>query len=279
MSVRVTAVPWICLMVAVVFVPATRGDDSRQVSSVPDQLREALELDPFYAKHVSAGGLPVLSSAKVSDAALVEAAALINHMLDGREDIRQAMIERKVRFVVMAPDEMTTDVPEQRDMRPKAYWDARARGLGGQICSCGEENLLNLPGDRYSVENILIHEFSHTIHNFGLKSVDPEFDERLKKTFERSLAAGRWDKTYAATNHEEYFAEGVQDYFDCNATSPREGVHNDVNTRDELRAYDPELFALIDEVFRQNPWRYVRYDARQPASAESRAESAAPASP
>ena len=164
----------------------------------------------------------------------------------------------------MAPTEMTTDVPEQSHMDSE-YWDRRARGLGGRICSCGEENLLNLPGDRYANENILIHEFSHTIHNYGLKNVDPEFDDRLKEIYERSLAAGRWQDTYAATNREEFWAEGVQDYFDCNSTKANAGVHNDINTREELRAHDPELFALVDEVFRQNPWRYVRYDQREQA--------------
>ena len=173
------------------------------------------------------------------------------------------MIQRDVYFVVMAPDEMTTDVPEQRDMQPKDYWDRRARGLGGRVCSCGEENLLNLPGDRYPVENILIHEFSHTIHNYGLSSVDPNFDERLKSTTSRRWLMGSGKETYAASNREEYWAEGVQDYFDCNASSPREGVHNEVNTREELQKYDPRLFALIDEVFRATPWRYVRYDQRQ----------------
>jgi alpha-glucosidase len=276
---RIAIVFGYCVTAAVVFVSSASGEVGREVGDIPERLRASLKLDPFYAKYASAGGLPVLGSAKVSDAALDEAATLIDHMLAGRDDIRQAMIKRKVRFVVMAPDEMTTDGPEQRDMQPKEYWDARARGLGGRVCSCGEENLLNLPGDRYAVENILIHEFSHTIHNFGLKSVDPEFDDRLKQTFDKSLAVGRWEKTYAATNREEYFAEGVQDYFDCNATSPREGVHNDVNTRDELRAYDPDLYALIDEVFRQNPWRYVRYDARHPAATDKKAQDATATSP
>ena len=239
--------------------PAT---DNGQVRAVPPELRKSLKLDPFYAKFADANRLPVLSSAKVSDAGLVEAVYLIKQMLSKRDDIRQAMIERKVRFVVMAPDEMTTDVPEQRGMKPKDYWDRRARGLGGRVCSCGEENLLNLEGDRYRTENILIHEFSHTIHNFGLHTVDPTFDDRLKKTYEQALADGRWKKTYAATNYEEYWAEGVQDYFDCNSNAPCDGVHNDVDTREELRAYDPELFSLIDGVFRQTPWRYVRYDRR-----------------
>lgn len=284
MSCRSTALNWLILSVVAGSASVAVAANSAQVGPVTAELRDSLKLDPFYAKHLSAGGLPVLSSARVSDAALIEAAALIDRMLVNRDDVRQAMIEQDVRFVVMAPEEMTTDVPEQRDMKPKKYWDARARGLGGQICSCGEENLLNLPGDRYNVENILIHEFSHTIHNYGLKSVDPTFDDRLKQVFEKSREEGRWEKTYAATNREEYWAEGVQDYFDCNSTRANAGVHNDVNTRGELKAYDPNLFALIDEVFRQNPWRYVRYDERQKATGnESRGQGStievAPSSP
>jgi hypothetical protein len=252
--------------------PSATDIVSSNVGPVPQDLRDSLRLDPFYVKYITAGGLPVLSSAKVSNEGLVEAAYLINQMLNCRDDLRQTMVKQKVRFVVMAPDEMTTDVPEQRDMQPKDYWDRRARGLGGHVCSCGEENLLNLPGDRYAVENILIHEFSHTIHNYGLNSVDPTFDDRLKKAFELAIEEGSWKNTYAATNREEYWAEGVQDYFDCNATSPQEGVHNDVNTRDELQRYDPALYALIDEVFRQNPWRYVRYDERHNSAAKPKAD-------
>ena len=38
------------------------------------------------------------------------------------------------------------------------------------------------------------------------------------------------------------------------------------HTRLELAEYDPDLFKLIDEVFKQSPWRYERYDKRHPKS-------------
>jgi alpha-glucosidase len=238
-----------------------------KVTDVPEDLREAAKLDPFYKKYVSAGGLPVLSSDKVSDQALLEARYLIQQMLADREDILKALVKNKVRFVVMAPTEMTTDVPEQRDMKPKEYWDKRARGLGGPITSCGEENLLNLKGDRYHSENILIHEFSHAIHQEGLRTVDPKFDARLRQLYDKAMDNGLWKDTYAATNHKEYWAEGVQAYFDC-AAPPAKGVHNDCNTREKLKEYDAELFALIDEVFKESKFRYVRYDKRHPPEKE-----------
>ena len=48
-----------------------------------------------------------------------------------------------------------------------------------------------------------------------------------------------------------------------------------INTREELETYDPELFHLIDETFGKNPWRYVRYERRnaprkEPPPAETR---------
>jgi alpha-glucosidase len=235
-----------------------------QVSEVPEAVRERFRLDPFYKKYVATKGFPILSSEKVSDEALIEAADIVDHMLDGRDDVREAMIKNNVRLVVMAPTEMTTDVPEQRDMTPKDYWDRRARGLGGTkrkpVASCAMENLLNLKGDRYRNENILVHEFAHTIHITGLRDVDPTFNDRLREAYRNAMDKGLWKKTYAATDAGEYWAEGVQSYFDTNA--PPGGVHNDIDTREELANYDPELFKLIDEAFKGSKWRYVRYDKR-----------------
>src|SRR5438128_259405 len=155
------------------------------VAEVTPEVRDKFKLDPFYTKHLDLEGLPVLSSEKVSDKGLLEAAYLIRQMLAQRPDIFKEMVKNRCRFVVMAQTEMTTDVPEQRHLKndPKTNWDQRARGLGGKLSSCGEENLLNLKGDRYRQENILIHEFNHAIHQQGLRAVDPTFDARLREAF------------------------------------------------------------------------------------------------
>ena len=244
-----------------------------QVTAVPQELRDALKLAPFYTKYTDAGGLPVLSSEKVSDAALLEAVDIVNHMLDGRDDIRRAIIKNKVRLAVMAPDQQTTDIPEHSDLTPKEYWDRRARGLGATperpAVSCGEENLLNLKGDRYSKENVLVHEYGHVIHEMGLNSIDADFDGKLKACYDYAMEQGTWKDTYAATNHKEYWAEGVQAYFDC-AAPPEPGNHNDINTREKLEKSDPQLFHLIDDVFKKNTWRYERYDKRRAAGPDPR---------
>jgi len=218
-----------------------------QVTAPPSEMK----LPAFYEKYVSANGYPIVSSGKVNDYALKEAAFLADMMLAKRPDVRKAMIEGGSRLVVMAHDEFTTDVPEHSHMTPKDFWDARARGLGGSrkdpVCSCGEENLLGLKGDPYHAENILIHEFAHNIHLRGMVVVDVTFDDRLKSAYQRAMKARLWKTKYASTNHAEYFAEGVQSWFNNNR--PPDHDHNHVDTRKELIEYDPGLAELCEEVF------------------------------
>src|SRR5688572_20378204 len=123
------------------------------VEAVPASLRQSLNLAPFYQKYLDAGGLPVLGSSNVSDHALLEARWILLQMLAERPEILRVMGTNRARLVVMAYNEYTTDVPEHADRTPKVFWDRRARGLGGRVCSCAEENLLCFPGDPYSTEN------------------------------------------------------------------------------------------------------------------------------
>jgi len=239
----------------------TAGDPSAEAAALKVTAPPpSMNLPDFYKKYVSAGGYPIVGSEKVSDYALKEAAYLINMMLAKRSDVRQAMIESGSRVVVMAHNEYTTDVPEHAHLSPKDWWNVRARGLGGSqtdpVCSCGEENLLAYPGDPYSTECILIHEFAHNIHLRGLVRVDQTFDTRLKDTWQRALKRGLWAGTYASTNHHEYWAEGVQSWFNNNREPDHD--HNHVNTRKELREYDPALVKLCEEVFGDTELVYTK---------------------
>ncbi len=254
------------------FLPAITHSRASEMSVVitapPKDIRARLNLSPFYKKYLNAGGLPVVSSEKVSDFGLKEAAHIVQQMLAGRQDVLEAIAKQGVRLVVMSATEMTTDVPEHGDLKPKDYWDRRARGLGATTVrpavSCSEENLLEYEGDPYATENILVHEFGHVVHEFGMKAIDPTFDRRLKEAYEKALQGGLWKNTYAATNHHEYWAEGVQSWFDTNREN--DSVHNHVNTRAELKAYDAALAKLLNEVFGAPEWRYVRPSKRQPPS-------------
>jgi hypothetical protein len=221
-------------------------------------------LSPFYKKHVDLDGLPVVGSDKVSDAALIEAWRIGKEMLRNLPEARKAMIRLRVRIAIMAPTEQTLDIPEHSDLQrafPQTDWNKRARGLGATkarpAISAGEENLLGLENDRYKGESIFIHEFAHAIFEMGMVEVDSAWRGRLRECFEAAKKNGLWIKTYAAENLNEYWAEGVQSYFDSNRTAqPPNGVHNHVGTREALKAYDPRLFELIDKAFHTS-WRWT----------------------
>jgi len=65
---------------------------------------------------------------------------------------------------------------------------------------------------------------------------------------------------YAGVNRAEYWAEGVQDWFDTNRTMDHD--HNHIHTRDLLKSYDPELCKLLTDVLGDSPWRFVSPRAR-----------------
>jgi hypothetical protein len=90
--------------------------------------------------------------------------------------------------------------------------------------------------------------------------VDETFDGRVKQAYKNAMEKGLWKGKYASTNHHEYFAEGVQSWFDNNRENDHD--HNHVNTRAELLEYDPGLAALCEEVFGDTELKYTKPTTR-----------------
>ena len=226
-----------------------------QVTGIP----EGKNIPSFYQKYIETEGLYVTSSGKVSDEALLKACDIISLMLVKRPDVKAHMVKKGCHVMVIGKDEETCDLPEFAHIcnceDSIKYWNWRARGFGGApedefSSSCGEENLLALPQDKYVGENILIHEFAHLIHTVGIVGVEPDFNERLEALRQNAIRKGLWEKTYAVSNKEEYFAECVQSFFNCNRyAEPANGVHNWVNRRTKLKTYDPDMYRLLQEYF------------------------------
>lgn len=224
-----------------------------------------MDLDPFYAKYLDCDGIPVISSGRVDDRAFYRLRELLDKMLENRPDLRKTLVDAGFKYIIIAREEQVTDVPDYARMEPKEFWNRRARGFGGRTTSCGEENLLNLPEDRYADESIFIHELAHGLHSPGLRRCDPTFQQRLEALYEAAMARGLYKNDYASTNPAEYWAEAVQAFFDCDREN--NWNHNHINTRKELIAYDPDVAAFVREIFRitdENDWRYVPL-AKQPS--------------
>jgi alpha-glucosidase len=226
-----------------------------KVQSVP----ASLAISSFYKKYLDANGLPIVSSANVNDMALVQASEIVTLMLSKRPDIAKYMVDKGCRVMVIGANEQVCDLPEYYRLCNSpdsiAYWNKRARGFGGSpeddfSCSCGEENLLAFAGDRYVGENILVHEFAHIFHMVGAVGVNPNFDNELEALFQSAIQKGLWKNTYAITLKEEYFAEAVQSFFDCNRyAEPANGVHGNINRRAKLKVYDPEMYQFLLNYF------------------------------
>jgi hypothetical protein len=258
-----------------------RAQAPREQALVPDYVKasvvappESIQHDPFYKKYADALGIAILSSERVPDAALLVARDIVIHMLAKRPDLRREMVAKGMRVGVMAVTESTTDIPEHRDrkkpppgdprltpgekrgyetgtgiaaMSDKEYWDRRARGLGGNPTTCAEENLLGYAGTRYYGENIFVHEFSHAIMGVAIRTADADLFANIQAAYKAAMANGLYKGHHAETNANEYWAEGTQWWFWSNYEW-FDGKTR-LQTPDDLWAYDPTLYTLLDRVY------------------------------
>lgn len=268
------------LLIFTCFNAAAQGDPA-QTSLLPGDYKQAmvtappagLKLDTFYKKFADAYGIPIVSSEKVSGDALLMARDIVNYMLVKRPDIRAALMGQSARVLIMAQTEMETDLPERRHwkkpaksdprltpgereaydqpggiagMSDREYWNNRARGMGGTVTSCAEENLLGYPGTRYYGENILVHEFSHNIMG-AMRQADTALYSEIGQAYEAAKAKGLYKGQYAINTVAEYWAEGSQWWFWSNY----EFYDGDtrVQSPDDLKKYDPALYKILEQVY------------------------------
>jgi len=237
---------------------------------------DSLKLDRFYQKYSNADGIPVVSSTKVPNAAILVACDIINYMLIKRPDLRAELIRRKSRVLVMAETEMETDLPERRDwkkperydgrltpferenydkpfgigsMSDKQYWNQRARGMGGNEVSCGEENLLGYASTKYYGENILVHEFSHNIMS-AIETADISLYDEILKAYQTAKTKGLYKDQYAINTVAEYWAEGSQWWFWSNIEF-YDGQKR-VQSPLDLKEYDPVLYQIFEKVYKDH---------------------------
>lgn len=227
------------------------------VHAAPDVQETTPPIHGFFAKYVDCDGIPVRSSAAVKERALQLACDKVTLMLKDIPSVKDTLMRRGAELHIIGRNEQTSDLPEFRDQRGRVYVDnrgqattidIRTRGKGGLFASCGEENLLHLPNDRYRGGlDICVHEFSHTIMDYGF---GPQQRQRIKEQYARAWRKA-WAKAYAAMNPAEYWAELSMWYFGAhgdrrmNGTPPGDGPEG-------LRAYDPDGYFLLDQLYRGN---------------------------
>ena len=218
---------------------------------------KSMHLDKFYKKYVDVNGIPIVTSWRVPDSCIVAAHHTLYAMTSMlKPEVLEAMKKHGTRVAIMARYEGETDIPEHHFMinDTTVNMDVRARGMEGTmevpVTTCAEENILAYQIDKYHAEDILIHEFAHSIHLIGIYQVDPTINEKLDSLLAKAKARGIYANTYRLDNGMEYFAEAVQDWFNVNAEVQRaDGKHNWINTREELQAMDPDMYHLLAQYF------------------------------
>lgn len=208
----------------------------------------------FYVKYQDCEGIAIRSSAVVDDRALHVAAQKINRMLAHIPEARHNLVQWGAELHIIGKNQQTSDLPEFRGIKGTSYIDngqstdidIRTRGMGGIYTSCGEENLLNLPGDRYAGgSDICMHEFAHNIMYFGL---DDKLRDLIEKQYQSVLKKGLWPGAYAASNVGEYWAELSMWYFGAHGEYLR-GTKLPTAGAAGLKAYDPQGYALLDAIY------------------------------
>ena len=230
-----------------------------------------LAADRFCRKHVDAAGIPILSSARVPDAALFAARDMVRGMLAHRPDLAAWLVSNDYRIALISRDEALLDLPENANWTKPArddprltrcelkhyderigsktdreYWDERARGIGGERMVGSEEDVLGLPISRYWGETIFVHEFAHNVL-FAIEGADPDLYERVTEAYANALANDLWFEEYTTTTMQEYWAEGTQFWFNSNRLQAFDG-RRILNARD-LADYDPQLYAVLAEAY------------------------------
>ncbi|MBN1507848.1 MAG: hypothetical protein JW955_13440 [Sedimentisphaerales bacterium] len=243
-------------------------------------------IDPYYTKFTWAREFTVLGRG-ASDGALLKANDTIRKMFAYRHDILKALIADGVRLIVLGPEDRLADLPELKGATTKDM-DLLARFLDyspqTKLIVIAQENVLANSSNPYATESQIVRAFAKAMyHVTGMRPVDPNwekrgrdvqqyelrvqrmdirFDERLKTLYDGAMNKGLWQGTAAIQDRVEYWAQGVLAYFDAVGTgmTPTDAEHP-IATREDLRQYDPDLFALVDETMAYKgkvDWRYHR---------------------
>ncbi len=230
------------------FTPPGRAAPDPLKSTKAEPVIETIEPPQhgFLAKQCNYRGLPIKSGIAVSDGALQEAWRRLAKLLDANPVILQNLRSVGVELQIIGRDQMTSDLPYLNYWKGKPFdgnndIDKRTRGISDLFASCGEENLLKLTTDRYLGRDICSHEFTHTIHHYGLSM---NVFKEIERQYRESTGKGLWEKCYAAANSTEYIAEMVMWYLGGRGDWPRS--NSEMKSGPEwLKGYDPKGYDLI----------------------------------
>ena len=198
-----------------------------------------------YTQRREASGFIIVGNADVAPEAMDEAAATVEHLFRNN-DLENDLVAEGAYVIVADAKQGVLDLPEFRCLD-----NTRNQDFYSHVCGVADRadypvvtvNELDLLGNRRGPcggLNILYHELGHLVQGWTLNQPD-YFD--IRQFFQDARSAGKYAGDYASTNANEYFAEATQAYF---LSSDPAGKRD----RDWLREYDPQIYELLDGIYR-----------------------------
>jgi len=185
------------------------------------------------------------------------------------DDVWNNMVRRRVRVGIFSRHEALSVYPEYQDLADSPAckdscqgscrvtctfdgrkWDTVA-GAGGVRAAILESNILCDRHDPYRRgNNILAHEFIHTIHQNGLPY---NKNKELGNAYHNAKLRKLWGmSSYAMATVYEYFAEAGGVWFGVNHNGSSGGMdrcQGEMPCRRHLKSRDPRLYALLKYTF------------------------------
>jgi hypothetical protein len=225
-------------------VQRTPGSVCQGVVSRPDPNAPRTFAPQYTKQRETTAGITVVGMAGVDDRALDVAAATIDRVFRDN-DLEERLAEEGAYVIVLEPGQEVLQLPEFSCLAGGPVAD-----ILSHVCGVADRadypvatvSQLDLLGNRRGPcggLNILFHEIGHLVQGWTLAPAD-YFDIRI--LYQEALDAGKYRSQYAATNTNEYFAEGTQAFFDNLSVQGGRG-------RAWLQSYDPDLYELLVSIY------------------------------
>lgn len=186
----------------------------------------------------------------------LRAIELLGEQLETVEKRLPAEVVQRLRQVPLWFSPKYQGFSPRAEYHPNAQWlkdngrlPAMAKGIEFTNVEIFQRECLRMP-------MLAFHELAHAYHDQVLGFAMPDIRRAFETAQENGsyAAVQRWrgpniamtvEKSYAMSNHKEYFAEGSEAYFGRNDYFPFE--------REELKRHDPRLFELLGRLWKVEP--------------------------
>ena len=189
-----------------VALPAVAADPFVVAPLTVKQSREYDLPTAYYKKSTEAAGILIASSARVSDHAFQETAYQFDMIMkDLMPAVARRIRDRKVLCLLLAPDELTSELPQfqtKKKGQDLDFYNSRQRGFladkaGRPTLVMAEEDVLEYEGGRQA-ESVLVREFGRVIRDAGF---DDALQDRLAGAFKGARTRGIWNDGLAAQRY------------------------------------------------------------------------------